>query len=323
MNQQLNTIEERKMKKESNINVKMFRIVGDVAPLVIVDYLDKDAQEHSGLLLLDSCSNENILSTDMLDSLGITCNDSGETSEVATAGDVIVKLKCAKFSFVFGGEQFQESFSLVDSNLPRVAGDIPIIGILGNIFMLKNQLVIDYSDFSVHTSDVSPENLSISDCDFFVPMGLGFEYYGLPVLPMIQGDKQIVTIADTGATHNVIAKQTIIDNGFECHFHNKKDTITGIGGIVEAEDATIGFTLLSLAEGGDQETLIPHKSDFKVIPHYLMTPSQEKCDRNGEQLPPVEAIISSSFMAKEGWVLDFGAEIIYRRKQSTLLKEAV
>ena len=42
------------MKKESKISVKMFRIVGDYAPLVRVDFLDKDAQEHSGLLLLDS-----------------------------------------------------------------------------------------------------------------------------------------------------------------------------------------------------------------------------------------------------------------------------
>jgi hypothetical protein len=33
------------MKKEGKISVKMFRIEGDVTPLVIVDYCDKAAQE--------------------------------------------------------------------------------------------------------------------------------------------------------------------------------------------------------------------------------------------------------------------------------------
>jgi hypothetical protein len=54
-----------------------------------------------------------------------------------------------------------------------------------------------------------------------------------------------------------------------------------------------------------------------------MTPPEGQCDANGKQLPPIEALISSSFMAKQGWVLDFGAEIIYRRKSPALLKDAV
>ena len=31
------------MKKETKINVKMFRVVGDFAPMVRVDFMDKDA----------------------------------------------------------------------------------------------------------------------------------------------------------------------------------------------------------------------------------------------------------------------------------------
>ena len=61
------------MKIESKFSVRMFRIEGDYAPLVRVDYLDKDAQEHSGLLLLDSCSTVNVLSSEMVNSMGPLC----------------------------------------------------------------------------------------------------------------------------------------------------------------------------------------------------------------------------------------------------------
>ena len=66
-----------------------------------------------------------------------------------------------------------------------------------------------------------------------------------------------------------------------------------------------------------------HRSLFKVIPHYIYNLPQDSCDKDGEPLPPVEAVICSPFMAKEGWILDFGAEIIYRRKSTVLLKDAV
>ena len=72
--------------------------------------------------------------------------------------------------------------------------------------------VPDDLDFTIHTSNVSPETIAISDCELFVPMGYGLIYYGLPLLAMVQGEKQILAMADTGASFNIIAKQTIKDN---------------------------------------------------------------------------------------------------------------
>ena len=59
------------MKKESDIRVEMFRVQGDFAPFVKVDYMDKDAQEHTGLMLLDSGSTSNVLFSEMAERLGI------------------------------------------------------------------------------------------------------------------------------------------------------------------------------------------------------------------------------------------------------------
>ncbi|SDL93762.1 hypothetical protein SAMN04487899_11054 [Segatella bryantii] len=38
------------MKIEKDIRVEMVRMEGDVAPFVQVDYMDKEAQEHTGLM---------------------------------------------------------------------------------------------------------------------------------------------------------------------------------------------------------------------------------------------------------------------------------
>ena len=42
------------MKNEKDIRVEMIRVEGDFAPFVEVDYMDQYAQEHTGLMLLDS-----------------------------------------------------------------------------------------------------------------------------------------------------------------------------------------------------------------------------------------------------------------------------
>lgn len=309
------------MEKGNNIRVELFRVNGDYAPIIKVDYMDKDAKEHSGLFILDSGSNDNILSGKLAGCIGDHCKIEGKTGSIYTMGGEYMKVEYVKFLFTFGGRQFHEEFGINDVLLPKIAGDIPIIGILGLTFMQKHQLVIDYSDFTFHTSVVNPENLSISDCDFFTPMTIGLKYYGMPLLYMFQNEKEILTLADTGATNNVIASKTVTDNGFECKYMEATDTITGLAGSVVTEDAMMDFNLLTL-KGEDIKEITYHDL-FKISPHYIYSPKEDDCDEEGEPLPPIEAIVCSPFMAKEGWVLDFGNCIIYKRKAPESLREAV
>lgn len=313
------------MNNESKkISVKMFRIVGDLAPIIRVDYIDKDAQEHSALMLLDSCSTVNVLSSEMANCIGILCKKDNGSENVITSTNIVVSLNRADFSFAFGGVQFHETFCINDHRLPHIKGDLPLVGILGNKFMLKHRLVIDYSDFTIHNSNANLENLAVSDCDLFIPMGYGLVYYGIPLLAMTQGENLIFSMVDTGASFNIIAKQTITDNGFECQYLGVSDSISGLGtSETEAEDAMVEYKIETMKDGDGSLDEISNNSQFKVISHYPYTPSQGSCDKNGNPLLPVEAIISSPFMAKEGWVLDFGADIVYRRKQTTSLREAV
>ena len=299
------------MKKENNIRVEMIRVNGDFAPFIQIGFVDKDANEHIGVMLIDSGSDQSILSCEVAGQLAPLCKQEGETSNISTISNNEVTMSKTQFSFAMGGKLFHEVFCICGTELPiRMLGKMPVIGIIGNIFMRKHRLAIDYRDYTLHTSTACEDITSISDCDFFFPMEKGMKYFALPIVLLSHNEESILAIADTGASHNQIALSTIEGRGMDCQFLGEKDVIKGMGGSIETEEAILKFNLGSLTEDGGIE--IPCQEQFKVTPNYLLQPEEGQCDENGEQLPPVEALIGSPFMAKENWVLDFGANIIYK-----------
>lgn len=308
------------MNKENGIRVELFRMKGDVAPFVKVDYMDKYAEEHIGLMLLDSGSMGNILSNEMADGIGTMCKLEEETMIHSIANEVM-ETDNVRFSFVMGGRQFRDTFCLSTNALPIHVKGMKVVGILGIRFLKQHKLVIDYSDHSLHTSCVNPGNLSISDCDYFFPMEIGLNNYGLPVVAVIQNKKEIVALVDTGATSNMIAEQTVNSHNFNCSRTNEKDVMMGIAGEVEVEEAIVKFNLATLT--GTSIKQLSRHANFYLLPHYVFTPSEEFCDAKDEQRPPIEVAIGSPFMARQGWVIDFGAKIIYRRRKANALREAV
>ena len=301
-----------RMKKENDIRVEMFRVVDNAAPFVMVNYVDKHAKKHAGLMMLDSGSTENFLSHEMAECIVMPALKENKTEKILTITNEYIEVSRGGFSFTLGGNLYHDSFFINSNRISEIVGDMSVIGVLGNRFMQQHNLVIDYSDFTFHTSNVSPDNLVISDCDFFFPMDIGLKYYGLPVLSIRQNKKDIVMLADTGATNNVIALKTIKENGFE-HLHFKsKETISGIsGGMIEFEEGNVKFRLLTLTENGTYEKLYHDK--FYLSPHYIISYDEGGSKGKDDQLPPIEALIGSPFMSKQGWVLDFGAKVIFRR----------
>lgn len=295
-------------------------MVGDLAPFVEVGFTDKDGRERIGLFLLDSGSTTNLLSCDMLDQIGALCELEKGTRILSIAHD-FYNAKNVRFSFALGGKQFTDIFSVSRESLPVKVKGMDFLGILGISFLIQHELVIDYHDYTLHTSDVSPENLSTSDCDFFFPMGIGLQFYNLPVLPVSQDGIELVTLVDTGSTNNMIAEQALNDCGFDYERTAGEDVMQGVIGQIEVKEAMVSFNILSLLD--DDFVKLCRKELFSIMPCNVFTPKEGQCDTNGEQLPPIEMLIGSPFMAKERWILDFGAQIIYRRKCSDHLKEAV
>ena len=301
------------MKKEKDIRVKLFRVEGDLAPFVMVDYVDKNAQEHSGLMLLDSGCNNNVFYREMANKIGDLCKMQDENTQIRTSTNIVITADNINFSFAMGGTQFHEQFCLLDEPCHRNSDEMsPIIGILGLRFMMEHRLVIDYSDFSFHTSDVNHSNLSTSDCDFFFPMGIGMKYYNLPVLAFVQGDWELVALVDTGADCNAICSSVLYDKGIKGQIHEGTDTILGMAGSLEVKVAEIEFGLLTLK--GEETEEIKRKDDFKLLPYVIKNPVEGICNDGDDQPDSIEALIGSPFMAKEGWTLDFGEMIIYKLK---------
>ena len=300
------------MATENNIRVEMFRVEGDAAPFVQVNYVDKDAQVHTGLFLLDSGSNENILSPEIVESMGSLCSIVDGTKAIASFSQEVMQAKQVRFSFILGNIQFDETFCVKSEPLDISIKGMTVIGILGHIFLQQQRLVIDYRDFTLHTSEITPKNFSTSDCDFFFPMVAGLKIYGVPVVPIIQNGAELVTLVDTGATNNVIANQALMDHEFKCEHLNSTDVMKGISGQVDVHDAKVWFSMLSLY--GDDVVELSCCSLFKVLPHNIFTLPDEVRDKDGDPYPPINVLLGAPFMASQGWILDFGAKIIYKRK---------
>lgn len=309
------------MKKENDIKVKLFRVEGDAAPFIKVDYVDKNAEEHTGLLLLDSCSMGNILSPEMVDQIGMLCKVEDEGTKLFSIAHETIEAENVRFYFSFGGSVWQDIFCITPRPIPVKVQGMDVIGILGIRFLKQFRLVIDYSDFTLHKSEVAPENLASTDCVFFFPMEIGLTHYGLPVVCTRQNGKEIVTLVDTGATKNMIARKTLDDNAFEYKSLEDRDVMRGLTGNVDVEMARVMFHLVSLY--GEEERETSHRDRFAVLSDYIYEPKKEYFENADDQVPPAEMLLGAPFMAARGWVLDFGAGIIYKRRTKEALKETV
>lgn len=309
------------MEKEKDIKVGLIRVQEDAAPFIEVGYVDKDAQEHAGIMLLDSGSNDNFLVSSMAGRIGELCKLDKITDSIETSTGDCISAKNVHFSFAVDGCQYSETFCIADISLPVVKDMAPVIGLLGNIFMQKHGLVIDYTDFTLHTTHVDEENLTIGDCDFFFPMEIGLKNYGIPVLCMAQNNLEVIALADTGASSNMFSAKALTEDGFHCKYLGTTDVINGVTGGIEVKDAIMDFNLITVREDNTED--LPRRDYFKVSPINAIDPKEGMLDENVQPLEPVEAIIGASFMAREGWILDFGAKVIYKPKHTHIWSDNI
>lgn len=107
---------EKDMKNVKDIKVEMVRVEGDIMPFIKVDYLDKDAQEHTGLMILDSCCEKSVLIHPMIEVVGLQYRQENEedTQKVITLCDEELTVNEVDFSFAMGGCLFHEQFLVSD-----------------------------------------------------------------------------------------------------------------------------------------------------------------------------------------------------------------
>jgi|GEM_PF-628729 len=302
------------MEKKNEIKVNLYNGKDANAPFVKVEYLDKDAMEHAALMLIDSCSEVNVLFRNQMDCLCYKRVENEGKHAINGLGGDAQEVQDVETNFTLGALACRETFSICDVDYPQQS-EYPIIGILGNEFMAEHSLALDYSDFSVHTS-TRPADASMADCEYYFPMEPGYKYMHVPMVAIKMNGKQVMALADSGATDSMIAVQSLADSHVPFRYLGDGDTMVGLNGAVETKMGKIPFTLVSASE--DREKELKKADQFKITSDYIWS-QKDKPEDEKDQIPPIEVVLCSSFMASQGWVLDFGAQVIYKRKSSFLV----
>lgn len=268
-------------------------------------------------MMIDSCSEVNMLFENMTENLCLKKIEIGGKHVINGLGNEPQEVKDVELNFTLQSMVCREVFCVCCVDYPQHC-EYPVIGLLGNDFLTKHKLALDYSDNTLHTSDAKPTIKSSANYEYFFPMDLDNKHYRLPVISIKLNGKEIVAGVDSGATNNMIAIQSMAESQVPFYFLGDGDTMVGSNGAVETKTAIVPFCLVSALDEGDKE--MKDVAIFNIIPKYII-PSQtiETCDED-LRIPPVEALLGSSFIASQGWVLDFGAQVIYKRKVNTIEK---
>ncbi len=289
------------------MNMKIYKTDESCLPFVEIKFKGMDAKMHSALMLMDSGSNINSLAEEMR--VLIDNNDwVANISEVVNLANETKEVPCAKFGFEMDGQQLQEEFAFQGQHLMQI-DDMMFVGVLGSTFMQKHHLAIDYSNLTVHTSNMTLDKLKNANCNFIIPMDYGLKYYNVPILKIQGKGHDAVAIVDTGCDNFSISQKALE----ECELSHK---LTGIfypihspNGSVEANECVLNFTLADSAGIKiDSET---YQETVNVLPNSISVTDDGECDDEGTPLTPIDGMIGSPFMAKQKWILDFGVKAIY------------
>ena len=225
------------MNGQKNMSVDFYRVENDLAPLVEVNYWDRENHEYKGLLLLDTGSNINALFGKMADEIERFEEGDISSEEVLGIGERSQRMERICFSFKMGDYVFNEPFLLTTEQMDDyMVGDMPIIGIVGNVFMQRHGLAIVYATHSVYTSEVLPAEFVIEECAYFYRMHMGLKFYGLPIVGIKGKDGEVVALVDTGSTDNSLTYGALKQNDLPCDIQEGICSIRGIGGRVDASE---------------------------------------------------------------------------------------
>lgn len=298
------------MEEQKKIDVKMYKVDEDVFPFVKIKFKGKDSKLYSAVMLLDTGSTGNSFVTEMR----MFMNDEDwlpeESDEVVTLTNEATKVSCGKFVFELDGKTFQEKFFFFENQHLMKIDDMMFVGVLGIRFMQEHHLAIDYANMTIHTSDTTLEELKNDKCDFIIPLDYGLKYYNAPILHIQGKENDAIMIVDTGCNSFSISQNAIERCGLTYKFTGNIYPADGFNGSVKVRECLLYFNIAEEPNHSINKT--SHRVVAYVLPHSYNVTKDGECDEEGNPLVPIEGMIGSPFMAKQKWILDFGAKAIYK-----------
>lgn len=292
----------------NNINLKFYKVDEDSLPFVEIRFKGMDSKMYSALMLMDSGSNINSLAEEMRVLIGK--NDwVADLSEVVNVANETKGVPCAKFGFEMDGQPFQEEFVFNGLQLMQI-DDMKFVGVLGNSFMQKHHLTIDYSNLTVYTSNMTLDKLKKANCSFIIPMDYGLKYYNVPILKIRGKERDAILVVDTGCDNFSISQNALDQCELAYKLTGNTHPVEGPNGSVEAKECVLDFSLNdNKGNDVDQQT---HQVIAEVLPNSITVTDEGECDDEGMPLSPIDGMIGSPLMARQKWILDFGVKALYK-----------
>ena len=281
----------------------------DPLPFIEIQIMGMDGKKHSALMLMDTGSNFNILAAEMKVLIGKNDWLEERLDRAVNVANEVSELTQAMFNFEMDGQPFQEQFAFVDGQHLMQINDMMFVGVLGNSFMQKYRLAIDYANMTVHTSNVTAEELNNGKYEFVIPIQYGLKHYNTPILH-IKGEKHsAVAVVDTGCDEFTITQRAIDECGLSPYITGNTVEVTGSNGSVDGQECVLNFSLTD--HKGNRIGKQSFEETVEIIPTIPNVLEDGECDEDGKLLPPVDGMIGSPFMAKQKWTIDFGEGAIF------------
>ena len=293
----------------NNINAKMIKVDEDALPFVETKLKGIDGKIYSALMLMDTGSNFNVLATEMKVLIGKDDWLEESLDGVVNVANEVSELSQAMFKFEMDNQKYQEQFAFVDGQHLMQIDDMMFVGVLGNRFMQKHRLAIDYTNMTVHTSNMTNEELNNGKYEFVIPIEYGLKHYNTPILHIKGKKHSAVAVVDTGCDEFTITQRAIDECGLSPYITGNTVEVTGSNGSVDGQECVLNFSLTD--HKGNRIGKQSFEETVEIIPTIPDVLEDGECDEDGKLLPPVDGMIGSPFMAKQKWTIDFGEGAIF------------
>ena len=292
---------------ERNITTKLIRLEDVKFPLVEVAFKDAEGKICIGYLLVDTGSVNCILNKTVVPFIVDSQFKADEKLNVFTVQNQVIQCQGIDFTFFMGGEKFDDTFYVNEQVDFSEMFDKNFIGIIGHQFLRKHKLVIDYAEQTLRSSDGSG---CIGNNGFVYPMSKGLDEYNLPIVRLCGETQDHLFVVDSGSNATVLSQKVLADCKVEKVDEDNEGSITCFNNAnFETSFQTVSFELRTLMGDVfskkvflDEEVEVLHHHDYLI---------ENIKNEAGEVLQPLSGLLSSDFMLRHKWILDFGVGLMY------------
>ncbi len=296
------------------MSIELFHIDEFQYPLVEAVYEGKNGKLYYGVFIIDSGATDNQLNKTVVEILSDECYLPNESIKITSVQGQGCECKAMKLDFkTTNNLSFTEKFYASEMRMDFL-GKGAVIGILGVDFLKKHNLSLDFESKTLHTS--SMDEVKIENCDYYYGMEYGFKTHTIPLVPIANGDDMYYLVADTGANVTAITKHVMeICNMPISDYQKNHTTIETLTCNINADICNSTINLVSLKNGGEGFKMLSYEDQIQILPNLDYVVDAVKNDK-GEEIPAICGLLSSAFMLRNKWILDFRTGVIYSRKKA-------